>query len=62
MYQLNQFGMPSCIWSSSSSASKRRLPVKRIEAIDEARPSSTLIVMRTRLRSSGVAIVLIFTP
>lgn len=36
--------------------------VKRIEAIDEARPSSTLIVMRTRLRSSGVAIVLIFTP
>jgi hypothetical protein len=62
VYQLNQLGVPSCIWSSSSSESKILLPLKRIEAIDEALPSSASIVTRTRLRSSGVTVVLIFTP
>ena len=48
--------------SSRSSVSKSELPVKRIEAIDEAEPSSTLMVIRTRLRSSGVTVVVTLAP
>ena len=62
MYQLNQFGTPNCIRSASSSLSNVLFPTKRIAEIELARPSSTLIVMRTRLRSSGVTVVFTETP
>ncbi len=61
MYQDNQVGVVSRIWSSSCDSLKARLPMIRICAIRASAPSSIAIAMPTRLRSSGVTVEVIFT-